>query len=137
LTTTDAEGGLPGSPCMRFNKEGILLAVSTSDNGIKILANTDGIRLLRTLDNREIDASRAGSSSVVKAPTMGMFGANAPVGLSLVDRSAPTASIVAMNGDNRSLVDVKPRVADESVDKSRIWKLTEINEPSQSIPEDS
>lgn len=51
---------------MRFNKEGILLAVSTSDNGIKILANTDGIRLLQTLENREVDASRAGSSSVVK-----------------------------------------------------------------------
>ncbi|KAE9464317.1 hypothetical protein C3L33_03710, partial [Rhododendron williamsianum] len=131
LTTTDADGGLPASPCLRFNKEGILLAISTNENGIKILANTDGIRLLRTLETRSFDPSRAGSSSVLKASTMGTFGANPPVGLSIIDRSAPTASIVAMNGDNRSLLDVKPRVADESVDKSRIWKLTEISEPSQ------
>ena len=27
--------------------------------------------------------------------------------------------------------DVKPRIAEESNDKSKIWKLTEINEPSQ------
>lgn len=33
------------------------------------------------------------------------------------------------NGD-RSLPDVKPRISDE-LEKSRIWKLTEIDEPSQ------
>lgn len=27
--------------------------------------------------------------------------------------------------------DVKPRLVEESNDKSKIWKLTEINEPSQ------
>ncbi|XP_057508911.1 topless-related protein 4-like isoform X2 [Actinidia eriantha] len=132
LTTTDAEGGLPASPYMRFNKEGILLAISTNDNGIKILANTDGIRLLNTVESRSFDAPRVGSAAVVKAPTFGTFGVpNAPGGSSIVDRPAPMASIAAMNGDNRSLVDVKPRIADESADKSRIWKLTEINEPSQ------
>ncbi|KAF5945849.1 hypothetical protein HYC85_016077 [Camellia sinensis] len=132
LTTIDAEGGLPASPCIRFNKEGMFMAVSTNENGIKILANTDGIRLLRTVENRSFDTSRVGSAAVAKAPTMGTFGAaNAPVGSSIVDRAAPMASIVAMNGDNRSLVDIKPRIADESVEKSRIWKLTEINEPSQ------
>lgn len=26
---------------------------------------------------------------------------------------------------------MKPRIAEESNDKSKIWKLTEINEPSQ------
>lgn len=35
------------------------------------------------------------------------------------------------NSDSRSLVDVKPRIADESLEKSRIWKLTEINDSSQ------
>lgn len=35
------------------------------------------------------------------------------------------------NGDARSLGDVKPRITEESNDKSKIWKLTEINEPSQ------
>ncbi|XP_024959233.1 topless-related protein 4-like isoform X3 [Cynara cardunculus var. scolymus] len=101
LTTIDAEGGLLASPCIRFNKEGILLAVSTNDNGIKILANPDGIRLLRTMENRPFDASRVASASVVK------------------------------NGDNRSQIDVKPRIVDESMEKSRIWKLTEISEPAQ------
>ncbi|PSR84523.1 Topless-related protein [Actinidia chinensis var. chinensis] len=131
LTTTDADGGLPASPCMRFNKEGILLAISTNDNGIKILANTDGIRLLRTVESRSFDVSRVGSAAVVKAPTLGTFGVPTPGGSSNVDRPAPMSSIAAMNGDNRSLVDAKPRIADESADKSRIWKLTEINEPSQ------
>jgi len=35
------------------------------------------------------------------------------------------------NADNRNLVDVKPKIPDESAEKSKIWKLTEINEPSQ------
>ncbi|KAL6974159.1 Topless-related protein 4, partial [Sarracenia purpurea var. burkii] len=134
LTTTDAENGLLASPCIRFNKEGILLAVSTNDNGIKILANTDGIRLLRKVENRSFDPSRVGSGAVVKAPTPGTFSSaasNAPGGSSIIDRAAPIASIVAMSGDNRSLADVKPRIPDESLDKSRIWKLTEIMEPSQ------
>nr|GMD76944.1 topless-related protein 4-like [Ipomoea batatas] len=46
-TTTDAGGALPVRPCLRFNKEGNLLAVSTSENGIKILVNADGFRLLQ------------------------------------------------------------------------------------------
>ncbi|KAJ7956726.1 Topless-related protein [Quillaja saponaria] len=130
LTSIDAEGGLPVSPCIRFNKEGILLAVSTNDNGIKILANADGIRLLRTVENRTFDASRV--ASVMKAPILGTFGStNVSVGTSIGDRAAPVAAMVGMNNDSRSLVDVKPRVADEMVDKSRVWKLTEINEQSQ------
>ncbi|CAH8324592.1 unnamed protein product [Eruca vesicaria subsp. sativa] len=39
LTSTDAEGGLPALPRLRFNREGNLLAVTTADNGFKILAN--------------------------------------------------------------------------------------------------
>ncbi|KAC9488809.1 hypothetical protein E3N88_45745 [Mikania micrantha] len=132
LTTADAEGGLPASACIKFNKEGILLAVSTSDNGIKILANQDGIRLLRTMENRSFDSSRVVPASVVKSSAMATFGATNPsVGPNIMDRVATMPSMIAMNGDNRSLVDVKPRVADESMEKSRIWKLTEITESSQ------
>ena len=47
-----------GSPHLRFNKDGSLLAVTTSDNGIKILANADGMRLLRMLESRAFDVSR-------------------------------------------------------------------------------
>lgn len=57
---------LQASPRIRFNKEGILMAVSTSENGIKILANQDGIRLLRTMESRPFDASRVASASIVK-----------------------------------------------------------------------
>ncbi|KAG6472557.1 hypothetical protein ZIOFF_070023 [Zingiber officinale] len=51
LTTTDANGGLPVAfPQLRFQKDGSLLVVMTSDNGIKILANADGQRVLRMLE---------------------------------------------------------------------------------------
>ncbi|KAL4285195.1 hypothetical protein GQ457_16G004370 [Hibiscus cannabinus] len=132
LTSTPADGGLPLSPCIRFNKEGTLLAVSTDDNGVKILANSDGVRLLRTVENRSFDAPRVAPAAIVKAPSIGPFGSNnATIGTTMGDRAAPVAAIVGTNNDARSLADVKPRITDESVEKSRIWKLTEINEPSQ------
>ncbi|KAK3436782.1 hypothetical protein EUGRSUZ_C01431 [Eucalyptus grandis] len=109
LISADADGGLPASPCIRLNKEGNLLAVSTSDNSIKVLANSDGIRLLRTMDNRPFDASIITHGPLMK--------------------------------DSESMADVKPGIADESGDKSRIWRLTEINEPFQCrsirLPDDS
>ncbi|KAI3495960.1 hypothetical protein L1887_38308 [Cichorium endivia] len=130
LTTTDADGGLPASPCIRFNKEGILMAVTTNDNGIKILANPDGIRLLRTMENRPLDPSRV--TSIVKPQMMTMFGGanniSVGVGPSIIDRVPQMPSMVTMNGENRSPIDVKPRIGDEG---SRNWKLTEITEPSQ------
>ncbi|XP_021616763.1 topless-related protein 4 isoform X2 [Manihot esculenta] len=132
LTSIDAEGGLPASPCIRFNKEGALLAVSTNDNSIKILANPDGVRLLRTVENRTFDASRAASASVVKAPAVSNFASiNSTVGTSILDRAASVTPVAGINSDSRNLVDVKPRIADEPVEASRTWKLTEINEPSQ------
>ncbi|KAL4643037.1 hypothetical protein ACB092_02G063800 [Castanea dentata] len=59
ITSIDADGGLPGLPCLKFNKEGNLLVVTTADNGFKILANADGIRTLRAIDARSYEASRA------------------------------------------------------------------------------
>lgn len=50
---------MQGLPCLRFNKEGNLLVVTTADNGFKILANADGIRTLRTIEARSYEASRA------------------------------------------------------------------------------
>ncbi|XP_031482631.1 protein TPR3-like [Nymphaea colorata] len=130
LTTTDAEAGLPASPRIRFNKEGTLLAVSSSDNGFKVLANADGLRLLRTFENRSFDPSRVASEAVAKAP-----GINAMIVVSSSGGTSTTAdratAVVAMNGDSRNLGDVKARVADDSLDKSKIWKLTEISEPTQ------
>ncbi|KAJ0792712.1 putative transcription factor WD40-like family [Helianthus annuus] len=56
-TSVDADCSLPASPRIRFNKDGALLAVSAQDNGIKILANSDGLRLLRTFENLSFDGS--------------------------------------------------------------------------------
>ncbi|XP_073010395.1 protein TPR3 [Typha latifolia] len=135
LTTIDAEGGLPASPRIRFNKEGTLLAVSTHDNGIKILANADGLRMLRAFENRSFDASRTVSEVVSKPIISPMTAAAAAAAVAtssgIADRAIPPVSISAMNGDNRNSVDVKPRITDESMDKARIWKLTEITEATQ------
>ncbi|KAJ6389646.1 hypothetical protein OIU77_027881 [Salix suchowensis] len=141
LTKIDADGDLLASPRIRFNKEGTLLAVSANENGIKILANPDGIRLLRTFENLSYDASRA-SESVAK-PTVNPISAAAVAATSsgLADRGVSVVAVAGMNGDARNLGDVKPRIAEESNDKSKIWKLTEINEPSQCrslrLPENS
>ncbi|KAH9618444.1 hypothetical protein KSS87_012024, partial [Heliosperma pusillum] len=135
LTTIDADGGLPASPCIRFNKDGTLMAVSTSDNGVKILANTDGFRLLRMAENRSFDASRAASAAIVKGPMIGgVFpSGSAAVGAAIADRTVAAPGMVGglHNADNRSSIDVKPKFPDESADKSKIWKLSEISEQSQ------
>ena len=44
---------------MRFNKEGNLLAVTTADKGIKILANATGMRSLRTVEAPPFEALRS------------------------------------------------------------------------------
>ncbi|KAL8171732.1 hypothetical protein V2J09_023536 [Rumex salicifolius] len=128
LTTIDADGGLPASPSIRFCKEGLLLAVSTNDNGIKVLANADGVRLIRSLESRNLDASR----SSMKGPLVANLGPSSPgtgTNVGFPERSVQVTGMVGPSGDSRSLADVKPRSDD--LEKSRIWKLTEINEPSQ------
>ncbi|KAF8393112.1 hypothetical protein HHK36_021353 [Tetracentron sinense] len=131
LTTIDGDGGLSASPRIRFNKEGTLLAVSAKENGIKILANADGLRLLRTFESRSFDTSRVVSETVTK-PTIGQISAVvAATSSGLADRGAPVVAIAGMNGETRNLGDVKPKLTEEANDKSKIWKLTEINEPTQ------
>lgn len=45
------------------------MAVSANENSIKILANSDGIRLLRTYENIPFDTSRAAdAASKVSGP---------------------------------------------------------------------
>ncbi|KAJ7951940.1 Protein TOPLESS [Quillaja saponaria] len=136
LTTVDADGGLPASPRIRFNKDGTLLAVSANENGIKILANTDGVRLLRTFENLSYDTSR--TSEAMTKPAISPISAAAAAAAAaaatsagLTERGSSMVAITGMNGDARNLGDVKPRIPEESNDKSKIWKITEINEPSQ------
>ncbi|KAI3973941.1 hypothetical protein MKX01_030517 [Papaver californicum] len=128
LTTIEADGGLPASPRIRFNKEGTLLAVSANDNGIKVLANSDGLRLLHSVEGPRT------SEAAAKGPminALGVAGAVAGPSAGLSDRGPPIVAMGGLNGDSRSMADVKPRITEESVEKPKIWKLTEINEPSQ------
>lgn len=43
-----------------------MLAVSTNENGIKVLANADGLRLLHSIENHAVDASGMASGNAVK-----------------------------------------------------------------------
>ncbi|KAJ0785292.1 putative transcription factor WD40-like family [Helianthus annuus] len=135
LMSVDADGGLPGSPRIRFNKDGALLAVSSSDNGIKILANSDGLRLLRTFENLSYDAASRTPEAPKPAINNAISAAAsvAPTSAGLTERVASVGSIsgTVNNGDTRNLTDVKPRITEEPNDKSKIWKLTEISESSQ------
>ncbi|KAG0500381.1 hypothetical protein HPP92_000453 [Vanilla planifolia] len=134
LTTLDVEGSLPASPKIRFNKVGNLLAVSTHDNGIKILANPDGLRLLSTFENRSFEVSKAVTETVTKSIVAQLSVNAAPntttsSGAATTDRSS-VVIVAGMNGDSRNLVDTKSRLPEELVDKSKMWKLMEITEPT-------
>ncbi|XP_008803470.2 protein TOPLESS-RELATED PROTEIN 2 isoform X1 [Phoenix dactylifera] len=133
LTTTDADGGLPASPRLRFNREGSLLAVTTSDNGIKILANTDGQRLLRMLESRAFEGSRGPSQQInMKSPLVNALGSVSNVSSPLAatpersDRILPAVSMSSLAPmESSRMADVKPRISDDA-DKIKSWKLPEI-----------
>ncbi|XP_042409639.1 protein TOPLESS-RELATED PROTEIN 2-like isoform X1 [Zingiber officinale] len=135
LTTTDADGGLPASPRLGFNKDGSLLAVTTSDNGIKILANADGQRVIRMLESRAFEGSRSASQQAianVKPPVINALGSVSNVSSPITatserpDRILPAVSMsgLAVMDSNRT-ADVKPRISEEA-EKIRSWKLPEI-----------
>nr|XP_043635413.1 protein TOPLESS-like [Erigeron canadensis] len=133
LMSVDADGGLPASPRIRFNKDGALLAVSSNENGIKILANSDGLRLLRTFENLSYDAASRTPEAAKPTinNTLSAAAAAAATSAGLAERVGSVGSISGANGDTRNLADVKPRINEESNDKSKIWKLMEISESSQ------
>ncbi|THF96404.1 hypothetical protein TEA_015430 [Camellia sinensis var. sinensis] len=103
LTCMDAEGGLPSLPRLRFNKEGNLLAVTTADNGIKILATTAGLRSLRVVEAPSFEALRSPiESAAIKN------------GVDPMDRNME-----------------KPKTLDDVTDKTKPWQLAEIIDPAQ------
>ncbi|KAG0486752.1 hypothetical protein HPP92_008847 [Vanilla planifolia] len=146
LTAIDAEGGLPASPRLRFNKEGSLLAITTNDNGIKILANGDGQRLLRMLETRACEGSRGLSPQINAKPPIANALCVAPSvcsppmtsTLERADRIPPAVSVSNLAIVDGRTVDVKPRIADDS-DKIKSWKLADIVDPvhlkSLSLPD--
>uniref|UniRef100_A0A251V9N6 Putative CTLH LisH motif, WD40/YVTN repeat-like-containing domain protein n=1 Tax=Helianthus annuus TaxID=4232 RepID=A0A251V9N6_HELAN len=135
LTVTDADEKLPSRPRLRFNKEGSLLAVTTSDNGIKILANGDGQRmLLRMLESRSYEGSRA-FSDTVKPAIPGPLGPIPNASSSMAsaterERMQTPISIGNLaNAETSKVVDIKPRIAD-GADNTKSWKLPEIVDSS-------
>ncbi|XP_020114687.1 protein TPR2 isoform X1 [Ananas comosus] len=130
LTTTDADGGLPASPRLRFNREGSLLAVTTSDNGIKILANTDGQRLVRMLETRPFEGSRGSSQQINAKPPITLGAAVSNVSSPLaVASERPDRVLPAVSLSTLASMDIKPRISNDS-DKSKTWKLADIADPA-------
>ncbi|CAA6667022.1 unnamed protein product [Spirodela intermedia] len=145
LTTSDADGGLPSS--LKFNKEGSLLAVTTSDNGIKILANSDGQRLIRLLESRAYENSRSSQQINSKIPAVSVLGGVSNVSgpmATTIERADKNASSVPITGltamENSRTADVKSRISDDA-EKIKGWKLAEIVDHKQlkamSLPDSS
>lgn len=134
LTFTDADDGLPARPRLRFNKEGSLLAATTSDNGIKILANGDGQRMLRMLESRAYEGSRAFSDTVkpsIPGPLVPIPNTSSSMASAMErDRMQAPLSIGNLaNAESSKVVDIKPRIVD-STDKTKSWKLPDIVDSS-------
>ncbi|XP_009611827.1 topless-related protein 3-like isoform X1 [Nicotiana tomentosiformis] len=138
LTSTDADGGLPSLPRLRFNKEGNLLVVTTADNGIKILANAAGMRSLRAVEAPPFEALR----SPVEAAAIKVSGCSvlnvAPVNCK-VERTSPVRPSPMLNRvDSVPRSMEKPRTLDDISDKTKPH-LTEILDKDQcrviSMPE--
>ncbi|XP_019088639.1 PREDICTED: topless-related protein 2 [Camelina sativa] len=131
LTTVEADGGLPSLPRLRFNKEGNLLAVTTADNGFKILANGDGLRTLRVMEARSFEASRASTEMKVSSSAMVTNIGPAIGKMEQMDIGSPTRPTPIPNGvDAMSRTMEKPRNM-ESVEKSKPSELMEIVDPAQ------
>ncbi|XP_061369331.1 topless-related protein 2-like isoform X1 [Gastrolobium bilobum] len=132
LTSTDAEGGLPSLPRLRFNKEGNLLAVTTADNGFKVLANTDGIKYLRAIEARSHEASKAPIEMKVPGSSM-VANVNLLINkVGQVDRSSPARPAPILNGvDSMARSIEKKRSLDNLSDKAKACELREIVDPAQ------
>ncbi|CAA6674760.1 unnamed protein product [Spirodela intermedia] len=133
-------------PRLRFNKEGSLLAVTTNDNGIRILANSDGQRLIRISESRayeNLEVLRSQSATSVVTALGSVPNVSGPLATSLerLRRSLlhahgwpgtdhlnplpchmgpPAAAVI----ENSRMADVKPRIS-EDLDKVKSWKLAD------------
>lgn len=138
LTSCDAEGGLLNLPRLRFNKEGSLLAVTTV-NEIKILANADGQKLLKTMENRTFDLpSRAHiDAAAIKMPggipIVAASATSSPATgrMERIERTSSANTVSGINGFDPAQSSEKLRLSDDLSEKTKIWKLTEITDSIQ------
>ncbi|KAI4369377.1 hypothetical protein MLD38_017820 [Melastoma candidum] len=141
LTTTDADGGLLSTPCLKFNRDGHLLAVTTADNGFKILASSVGLRYLKVNEGHAHDILRSPMEALPKVSSSPAIPSVSPVNCK-VERSSPARPSTVLNGaDAISKTLEKPRVIEEAIDKSKPWQLVEIMDPGHcrlaTLPESS
>ncbi|GFY94903.1 TOPLESS-related 2 [Actinidia rufa] len=132
LTSTDAEGGLPSLPRLRFNKEGNLLAVTTADNGIKILTTPSGFRSFRAVDASSFEASKLPIDPIALKVSGPSAGANVSSVNFKVERNSPVGPSPVLNGVDpvaRSIE--KARSLDDLTDKPKPWQLAEITDSIQ------
>ncbi|XP_017983146.1 PREDICTED: topless-related protein 1 isoform X1 [Theobroma cacao] len=122
LTTIDAEGGLPANPHIRFNKEGTLLAVAANENKIKILAADYGLQLLNALEKDFVDMSSDVSDALRKLVINPS---------STVASSGEADGEVPSNCNEESFKDVNNKFMDNINNKTDVWKIVQINRPSQ------
>ncbi|KAL2341729.1 hypothetical protein Fmac_009669 [Flemingia macrophylla] len=132
LTSTDAEGGLPSLPRLRFNKEGNILGVSTADGGLKVLANSDGIKYLRAIEARSYEASKA--SFETKVPGSSVVTNISPLisKIEHMDRNSPAGLAPTLNGvDSMPRCMERKRSLEDVSDKSKALEFTELVDPVQ------
>ncbi|KAK7822237.1 topless-related protein 2 [Quercus suber] len=98
LASTEADGGLPSLPRLRFNKEGNLLAVTTADNGFKILANAAGLRSLRPIEPPSFEALRSPIESAAAKVSGSPAITNVNPVNCKVERSSPVRPSPIING---------------------------------------
>ncbi|KAI9072958.1 hypothetical protein K1719_045087 [Acacia pycnantha] len=131
VTSTDAEGGLQSLPRLRFNKEGNLLAVTTADNGFKVLVNAIGLRSLRAMETPAFETLRSpiesAANKVSGPPAVNVSPVNCKV-----ERSSPVRPSPILNGvDPMGLSLEKPRTMEDVIDRTKPWQLLEISDAIQ------
>ncbi|CAJ2653964.1 unnamed protein product [Trifolium pratense] len=130
VTSIDADGGLPSLPRLRFNKEGNLLAVTTADGGVKVLADTDGMKYLRSIEARSYEASKPQVETKVPGSSM-IANINQHINkVERVDRSSPAAPLPIPNGVDSVARGIEKQISlDDIANKSKTSDLTEIVDP--------
>nr|XP_023929204.1 topless-related protein 3-like isoform X1 [Quercus suber]XP_023929206.1 topless-related protein 3-like isoform X3 [Quercus suber]POE89703.1 topless-related protein 3 [Quercus suber] len=127
LASTEADGGLPSLPRLRFNKEGNLLAVTTADNGFKILANAAGLRSLRPIEPPSFEALRSPIESAAAKVSGSPAITNVNPVNCKVERSSPVRPSPIINGvDQNGRSMEKPRTMEDVTDRTKPWQLSEI-----------
>ncbi|PWA42826.1 topless-related protein 4 [Artemisia annua] len=129
LYRTDADGGLPAFPCIRFSKNGSFLVVSTNDNGIKILGNQEGYRIVKNTQNQS-EGRRVASGSVSKPPTFNIASSLAPGAILALPASTSRTNMASQNKDRQNLQDAQSRNNIDELEFSIIWRLKEVTESS-------